>query len=224
MKLRILVVDDHEIFRRGLRYLLEKHESWEVCGEAWDGRKAVEMAKQLEPDVIVMDIGMPNLNGLDATRQLMQLNPQFKVIMLTIYDNDQVIKEALDVGAKGFVLKSEAARDLVSAVEAVQNNRRFFTPRVNDLVLAGFLEKDQAVSRGEPPNLPTLSMREREVTQLVAEGKSCKEIALLLNLSTKTVQTHRSNIMRKLSLYSLHDLIIYAIQNHIIQVRLPPAA
>src|ERR1700682_3520232 len=184
MKLRILVADDHEIVRRGLCSLLQNHEGWEICGEAGDGRDAVEKAKQLKPDVVILDVGMPNLNGLDATRQLMQHDPNFKVIVLTITDSDQVIREALDSGARGFVLKSDAARDLVSAVEALQNNRMFFTPRVNDLVLAGFLDKGHAISRNEPPS-PTLTPREREVIQLLAEGKSSKEVACLLNLSTK---------------------------------------
>src|SRR6266852_8855136 len=139
MKLRILVADDNEIVRRGLCSLLQKHEGWEICGEASDGRDAVEKAKQLKPDVVILDVGMPNLNGLDATRQLMQHDPNFKVIVLTITDSDQVIREALDSGARGFVLKSDAARDLVSAVEALQRKRMFFTPGVNDLVLNGFL-------------------------------------------------------------------------------------
>jgi DNA-binding NarL/FixJ family response regulator len=164
---------------------------------------------------------MPSLNGLDTTRQLMQYDPQFKVIVLTITDSDQVIREALDAGARGFVLKSDAARDLVSAVEALQSKRMFFTPRVNDLVLAGFLDKGHVVARNEPPNLPTLTVREREITQLLAEGKSSKEVATLLNLSTKTVETHRSNIMRKLSLHSIRDLVVYAIKNNIIQIQMP---
>src|SRR5256885_10363697 len=222
MRLRILLADDHEIVRRGLRALLEKHEGWEVCGEASDGREAIDKALQLNPDVIIVDVGMPNLNGLDTTRQLMQYDPNFKVIVLTITDSDQVIREALDAGARGFVLKSDAARDLVSAVEALQSKRMFFTPRVNDLVLAGFLDKGHAISRNEPPNLPTLTVREREVTQLLAEGKSPKEVASLLNLSTKTVGTHRSNLMRKLSLHSIPDLGGYAIKNNIIQIDVPP--
>ena len=183
MRLRILLADDHEIVRRGLRALLEKHEGWEVCGEASDGREAIDKALQLNPDVIIVDVGMPNLNGLDTTRQLLQHDPHFKIIVLTITDSDQVIREALDAGARGFVLKSDAARDLVSAVEALQNKRMFFTPRVNDLVLAGFLEKGQTVARNETPKLPTLTAREREITQLLAEGNSSKEVASLLNLS-----------------------------------------
>jgi DNA-binding NarL/FixJ family response regulator len=218
MKLRILLADDHEIVRRGLRALLERHEGWEVCGEASDGRQALELAKQLKPDIVIVDIGMPNLNGLATTRQMLQYDPSSKIIVLTITDSDQVIREALNAGARGFVLKSDAARDLISAVEALQNKRMFFTPRVNDLVLAGFLEKGQAISRSTPPNLPTLTAREREVTQLLAEGKSSKEVASLLNLSSKTVETHRSNIMRKLSLHSIRDLVVYAIKNNIIQI------
>src|ERR1700687_3709438 len=222
MKLRILIADDHEVVRRGLCTLLQSHEGWEICGEAKDGRETVEKAKQVKPDVVILDVGMPNLNGLAATRQLLQENPQQKVIVLTITDSDQVIREALDAGARGFVLKSDAARDLVSAVEALQSNRMFFTPRVNDLVMAGFLEKGHSIARNEPPDLPILTAREREVTQLLAEGKSSKEVASLLNLSTKTVETHRSNIMRKLSLHSIRDLVVYAIKNNIIQIQVPP--
>src|SRR6202167_2785744 len=159
MKLRILLADDHEIVRRGLSSLLQKHEGWEICGEASDGREALELAKRLKPDVIILDIGMPNLNGLSTTRQMLQHDPSFKIIVLTITDSDQVIREALDAGARGFVLKSDAARDLVSAVEALQSKRMFFTPRVNDLVLAGFLEKGHAISRNDPPNLPKLTLK-----------------------------------------------------------------
>src|SRR5277367_3101359 len=177
MKLRILIADDHEVVRRGLVTLLQSHEGWEICGEAMDGRAAVEKAKQLKPDVVIIDIGMPSLNGLAATRQLTQLDPHCKVIVLTITDSDEVIREALDAGARGFVLKSDAARDLVSAVEALQRNRMFFTPRVNDMVLAGFLDKGHNGTRGETPKVPQLSPREREVVQLLAEGKSSKEVA-----------------------------------------------
>ena len=221
MKLRILIADDHEVVRRGLSTLLQTHEGWEICGEAKDGREAVEMAKQLRPDVVVLDVGMPNLNGLAATRQLAQQNPNQKVIVLTITDSDEVIREALDAGARGFVLKSDAARDLVSAVEALQRNRMFFTPRVNDMVLAGFLDKGHNGTRGDSPKVPQLTPREREVVQLLAEGKSSKEVACVLNLSTKTAETHRSNIMRKLGFHSIRDIVVYAIKNNIIQVQVP---
>src|ERR1700693_3838106 len=171
MKLRILIADDHELVRRGLASLLQAHEGWEICADPKDAREAVDKARQLKPDVVILDVGMPNLNGLAATRQIMQQDPDTKVIVLTITDSDQVIREALDAGARGFVLKSDAARDLVSAVEALQSKRMFFTPRVNDLVLAGFLDKGHVVARNETPNLPTLTVREREITQLLAEGK-----------------------------------------------------
>jgi DNA-binding NarL/FixJ family response regulator len=219
MKLRILVADDHEVVRRGLCTLLQAHEGWEICGEAVDGRDTVEKVKQLKPDIVILDVGMPNLNGLAATRQLIQYDPSLRIIVLTITDVDEVIREALDAGARGFVLKSDAARDLVSAVDALQRNRMFFTPRVNDMVLAGFLDRGQTPTRGEAPRLPTLTPRESEVIQLLAEGKSSKEVASLLNLSTKTAETHRSNIMRKLGLHSIRDLVVYAIQNNIIQVQ-----
>src|SRR5258706_702809 len=169
MKLRILLADDHEIIRRGLCSLLQGHKGWEVCGEASDGREAIEMAKQLKPDVVILDIGMPYLNGLDATRQLLQHDQNFKVIVLTITDSDQVIREALNAGARGFVLKSDAARDLVSAVEALESNRMFFTPRVNDLVMAGVLHKRHAVGRNEAPDLSGLTSSGRDANLLLAE-------------------------------------------------------
>ncbi|MGA2020748.1 MAG: response regulator transcription factor [Candidatus Sulfotelmatobacter sp.] len=222
MKLRILIADDHEVVRRGLSALLQMQEGWEICGEASDGREAVEKAKQLKPDFIILDIGMPNLNGLAATRQLVQHNPSFKIIVLTITDSDHVIREALDAGARGFVLKSDAVRDLVSAIEALQRGQMFFTPRVNEMVLAGFLEKGTVAPRGMPPTFPKLTPREKEVIQLLAEGKSSKEVATVLNLSTKTAETHRSNIMRKLGFHSIRDLILYAVKNNIIQVHMAP--
>jgi DNA-binding NarL/FixJ family response regulator len=221
MKLRILIADDHELVRRGLAALLQAHEGWEICAEAKDGREAVEKARQLKPEVVILDVGMPNLNGLAATRQLMQQDSEVKVIVLTVTDSDQVIREALDAGARGFVLKSDAARDLVTAVEAVQRNRMFFTSRVNDMVLAGFLDRRESGATTEAPKLPRLTPREREVIQLLAEGKSSKEVASLLNLSTKTAETHRSNIMRKLGIHSIRDLVVYAVKNDIIQVQVP---
>jgi len=223
-KVRILIADDHEIVRRGLCTLLQTHEGWEICGEAKDGREAVEMAKQLKPNIVILDVGMPNLNGLAATRQLAQDNPQQKIIVLTITDSDEVIREALDAGARGFVLKSDAARDLVSAVEALQRNRMFFTPRVNDMVLAGFLDRGHKGSDSDSPRLPKLTPREREVVQLLAEGKISKEVASFLYLSTKTAETHRSNIMRKLGFHSIRDIVVYAIKNNIIQVQVPTHA
>lgn len=213
---RILVADDHEVVRKGLCNLLESH-GWEVLSEASDGRQAVEKAQELKPDIVILDIGMPNLNGLDATRQILRHNPQQKVLVLTVSDTDQVIREVLEAGARGFVLKSDAARDLVAAVEAVLGNRTFFTSRVGEMVLEGYL-KGGTSGAASSPTLPTLTPREREIVQLLAEGKSTKEVAAVLDLSVKTAETHRSNIMRKLKLHSVGELVLYAIRNNIVQV------
>src|SRR5581483_185270 len=213
---RILVADDHEIVRKGLVNLLQSH-GWEVIGECGDGRQAVEKTQELRPDLVVLDIGMPNLNGLDATRQILRVNPQQKILILTVTDTDQVVRDVLHAGARGFVLKSDAARDLIAAVEAVQQNRTFFTSRVGEMVLDGYL-KGGGVRPTAEPTLPTLTPREREIVQLLAEGKSTKEVASVLDLSVKTAETHRSNIMRKLKLHSVGELVLYAIRNNIVQV------
>lgn len=213
--LRILVADDHEVVRRGLCALLASHAGWEVCGEASDGREAVEKVKQIKPDIVILDIGMPNLNGLAATRQILRNDARQKVIILTVTDSEQVIRDVLDAGARGFVLKSDAARDLIAAVEALQRDRTFFTSRVGQLVLNGYLKNGSPAE----PNIPMLTPREREVVQLLAEGKSTKEVAAMLNLSTKTAETHRSNIMRKLDIHSVSELVLYAVRNNIVQVQ-----
>lgn len=218
MTLRILVADDHEVVRRGLCALLEGHPGWQVCGDAADGRQAVSKANELKPDVIVMDIGMPLLNGLAAAQQIMQANPRQRILILTITHSEQIIREVLEVGARGFVLKSDAARDLVTAVEALQQGRTFFTPQVGDMVLSGYLH-----GTGEKAvNVPRLTSREREIVQLLAEGKSTKEVAAILDLSVKTAETHRSNVMRKLDIHSVSELVIYAIRNNIIQADVAP--
>jgi len=219
--LRILLADDHEIVRRGLISLLKSRAGWEVCGEAQDGRQAVEKVKALRPDVVILDLGMPNLNGLEATRQILRDNAQAKVLVLTITDADEVVRAVLDAGARGFVLKSDPARDLVAAVEALQSDKTFFTSRVADLVLGGFLGRLQPAPDADVTS-PALTPREREIVQLLAEGKSSKEVACLLNLSVKTAETHRSNIMRKLNLHSVSGLVLYAVRNNMVQVAFPP--
>jgi DNA-binding NarL/FixJ family response regulator len=219
--LRILVADDHEIVRRGLVSLLKSHAGWDVCGEAQDGRQAVDKAKELRADIVILDIGMPNLNGLEAARQMVRDNPSCKVLILTISEADEVIRAVLDAGARGFVLKSDAARDLVAAVEALQSGKTFFTSRVADMVLGGYLGRNRPTAAGDVV-LPALTPREREIVQLLAEGRSSKEVASHLNLSVKTAETHRSNIMRKLNLHSVSELVLYAVRNNMVQVTMPP--
>ena len=215
MTLRILVADDHEVVRRGLCSLLAAHSGWEVCGEAVDGREAVAKANQLRPDIVVMDIGMPSLNGLAATNKILEDAPQQRVLILTVNQSEQLVREVLEAGARGYVLKSDAARDLVAAVEALEQGRTFFTPHVGDFVLSGFLDGSGA----KTVNVPRLTPREREIVQLLAEGKSTKEVAGILNLSVKTAETHRSNVMRKLGIHSISELVLYALRNNIIQTQ-----
>lgn len=219
--LRILIADDHEVARQGIRALLENHSGWEVCAEARDGREAVDLASKVKPDVTLLDIGMPNLNGLEATRQILASSPDMPILILTMHDSDNVVREVLRAGARGFLLKSDAGRDLVAAVEALQLQRTFFTTKVSQMVLDGFLERDNGDGVREPefrPSSEALTSREREVIQLLAEGKTSKEVAVALNLSVKTAETHRTNLMRKLGLHSVADLTRYAVRNGIVQV------
>jgi len=212
--LRILVADDHEVARKGIRALLEDHGGWEVCAEAKDGREAVELGSRLKPDVFLLDVGMPNLNGLDAARQILATMPEARILILTIHDSEQVVRETLAAGARGFLLKSDAGRDLVAAVEAVQQRRTFFTPKVAQMMLDGYLRPYES----DASEKCVLTPREREVIQLVAEGKTTKEVATALSLSVKTAETHRTNLMRKLDLHSIADLTLYAVRNGIVQV------
>jgi DNA-binding NarL/FixJ family response regulator len=218
---RIMVADDHEVVRRGLCALLRAQPDWEVCAEASDGREAVEKALKAKPEVAILDIGMPNLNGLEATRQILKANPDIKVLILTLHDSDQVVQDVLNAGARGFLLKTDAARDLIAAVEALRRDKIYFTPKVAAMVLDGYLRRDTVVIREEMPTHSRLTPREREIVQLLAEGKSSKEVAVALGLSVKTAETHRSNIMRKLELHSVSDLVLYAVRNNIVQVVRP---
>jgi DNA-binding NarL/FixJ family response regulator len=214
---RILLADDHEVVRAGLRALLEEQTGWEVVAEAVDGRDAVEKASRLKPDVVVIDIAMPSLNGLEAVRQIIKSVPNTKVLVLTMYDSDPLIQQVLQAGARGYLLKSDAGRDLVSAIDALRRNKTFFTPKVSQMVLEGYLDKSprEREPEGEAESL-RLTSRQREIVQLLAEGKSSKEVAAVLGLSVKTAETHRANIMRKLDCHSVTELVRYAIRNHII--------
>jgi DNA-binding NarL/FixJ family response regulator len=214
---RILLADDHEVVRAGLRALLEEQNGWEVVAEAVDGRDAVDKASKLKPDAVVIDIAMPSLNGLEAVRQIIKAVPHTKVLVLTMYDSDPLIQQVLQAGARGYLLKSDAGRDLVSAIDALRRNKTFFTPKVSQMVLEGYLDKSprEREAEGEPESL-RLTSRQREIVQLLAEGKSSKEVAAVLGLSVKTAETHRANIMRKLDCHSVTELVRYAIRNHII--------
>lgn len=217
--LRILIADDHELARSGIRAVLESHTGWEVCAEAKDGRESVELAIATKPDVVLLDIGMPNLNGLEAARQILAVLPETAILILTMHDSDNVVREVLRAGARGFLLKTDAGRDLVAAVEALQRQRTFFTTRVSQMVLDGFLDRqDKTHESKDYVAGDVLTSREREVIQLLAEGKTSKEVAVALNLSVKTAETHRTNLMRKLGLHSVADLTRYAVRNGIVQV------
>ncbi len=212
---RILVADDHEVVRKGVCALLESHPGWTVVGEAVTGRDAVKKAQKLKPDVVVLDYSMPELNGLEATRQILKTVPRTEVLVLTMYDSEQVTKQVLAAGARGYVLKSDAVRDMVAAVEALCQHKPFFTSTVSEMVFRNVLKSSKP-----DDSLPgdRLTQREREIIQLLAEGKSNKEVAAILGISIKTAETHRRNVLGKLNLHSISDLIHYAIRNKIIEV------
>lgn len=213
-QVRILIADPHDVVRRGIRMLLEAKPGWTVVGEAATGRDAVEKAKKLQPDIIVLEIEMPKLNGLEALRQILEDGPQRKVLIFTKDESEYLAQEALAAGAAGYLFKSDKEQDLVAAVESLLQDKPFFTPQVSRMVLENYRKLHNDL-RGRQAQRQ-LSSREREILQLVAEGMSSKEIAGILNVSAKTVETHRANIMHKLNFRSLADLVRYAIRNHII--------
>lgn len=217
MSYRILIADDHEIVRRGLKSILAAQADWEVVGEALTGREAVELARDRRPDIVIMDIGMPDLNGLEATRQILKEFPGIEVLILTMHESEQLIREVLDTGARGYVLKSDASRELVAAVDALGKHKTYFTNKVNEMVLTGYLRGGP--KRDEPDDAPRLRLtaREREIVQLLAEGKSNKEVAAALNISVKTAETHRARIMAKLGFRSIGELVRYAVRNGIVE-------
>ena len=210
---RILIADDHELIRRGLSAQLSHNPAWTVVAEAANGREAVELALRLKPDLIVLDLTMPELNGLSATRRILAENPAARILILTMHESQQLVREVLAAGAQGYVLKSDAGRTLIAALEALLDGRPFFTSKVARIVLDGYLR----TPAGEMTATPLLSARELEIVQLLAEGKSNKDVAKVLGISVKTAETHRGNIMRKTGFNSLADLVRYAIRNGIIE-------
>ena len=215
MALRILVCDDHDIIRRGLKQLLTAHHGWEVCGEAKTGREAVTLAEQMKPDIVVMDLSMPDLNGLEAARRIRKALPRTEILILTLHFSDQLVRDIVEAGVRAYIMKSDADKDLVSAVEALANHRSFFTSRAADMLLDGFRRPNAAP---DPDTLlrSRLTSREREIVQLLASGKSNKETASALGISVKTVETHRATIMRKLGFNSVVELVRYAVREGLI--------
>lgn len=209
-----MLVDDHEVVRQGIRRLLEQEPALEICGEATNGRDAVNMALKLKPHIVVLDVSMAELNGLDATRQIRRALPDTEVLVYTMHGTEQLVGEVVSAGARGYVLKSDPARDLITAIGALAEHRPFFTTVPTEAILHGFLHPG-ADGRGGNAAGDPLTMREREVVQLLAEGKSNREVAADLNISVKTAETHRASIMRKLGMTSVVELVRYAIRNRL---------
>lgn len=210
---RILIADDHEMVRKGLRVTLEAEPGWSVVAEAANGRQAVELATSLQPDVVVMDIGMPELNGLEATREIRDALPKVRVLVLTVYEAEHVVNEVIQAGAQGYLLKSDAGRELVQAIGNLLQGKSYFTARIAGMILVGNPHEDgQSVGAAS-----RLSHRERAVVQLVAEGRNCTEIAAVLRISPRTAMKHRTHTMQKVGARSIAELVRYAVRNDIIQ-------
>lgn len=214
-KIRILLADDHTVIRIGLKLLLDRQPDFEVVGEADDGLAAGKLAAQLEPDVIVMDVAMPNLNGIEATRQIVTAHPKIAVVILSMHSDESYVMRALKAGARGYLLKDSAEAELIQAVRTVVTGKSFFSAVVSKMLLEDYVRNLQ--QRGIEDSYDLLTPREREVMQLAAEGKSNKESAAMLNLSAHTVETHRTNLMQKLNLHSAPELILYAVRKGIIR-------
>jgi DNA-binding NarL/FixJ family response regulator len=209
---KVLVADDHDVVRKGVRAILEAREGWTVCGEAATGMEAVELAIKLKPDVVVLDLEMRDLDGLTATRQIKQRQPQIQVLVFTVYNDEILLRDVLEAGATGYVLKSEGGTNLIRAIESAMQHAAFFTPRTSETLLNSFLK----VSSNMDDRFP-LTSREREVVRLLASGSSNKEAAVSLGISVKTVETHRAAIMRKLGFSSIVTLVRYAVREHLIK-------
>jgi len=216
--IRVLLADDHAVMRRGIRNILEAETDIEVVGEAGDGREAICLAEKLKPHVMVVDLGMPELNGLDAIRHMRREQPEVELLVFSMHDSEELIREAFSAGARGYVLKTDAAADLTDAVKSLSRHKPFFTPRISEVILSSLVSSSAGERRtSEPIAHGPLSAREREILQLLAENKSNKEIASRLTISVRTVETHRRSIMQKLNANSIVELVHYAIRNGIVQ-------
>ena len=214
--LRILIADDHDVMRQGTQFVVERHPGWEVCGFASTGREAVTKAADIEPDIVIMDMTMPELNGLDAAIQIKRCAPKTEILMFTGHATDELIREVFEAGVKSFISKAEAHTHLVEAIESLSRHKPFFTNEVSEILFANILKRaDGSPDAGEPGQ--RLSLREREIVQLIAEGNSNKETAEALHISVRTAETHRASILRKLNLNSVADLVRYAVRNKIIE-------
>jgi DNA-binding NarL/FixJ family response regulator len=214
-KLRILIVDDHEVVRAGVRSLLEDQPNCDICGEAGTGREAVALAQQFKPDIVVLDITMPGLNGLEAARQILKTVRDVQVLILSVHESEELVREILEIGAHGYILKSDAGRELTAAVRALGRREPYFVSKVAQIVLRAYLNK-QYGNHTQVSTGTTLTPREREVLQLIAEGKSNKEVAFSLTISVLTVETHRAHIMHKLGAHSVAELVHYAVRHKMI--------
>ena len=212
--MRVLLADDHAVVRKGLRFVLQRDQTIEIVAEAADGREAVRLAQECSPDVVVMDVAMPNLNGIQATAQIIRHKPDIRVIILSMYSDETYLVRALSAGAKGYLLKDSAETDLLRAVQAVAAGRPFFSPTIAQTLLEDYLRKLQRENLEDSYDL--LTEREKEVLQLIAEGKSNKEVAVVLNVSPYTVETHRTHIMQKLNLHNTAEIVLYAVRKKII--------
>ncbi|HEX2666486.1 MAG TPA: response regulator transcription factor [Candidatus Acidoferrum sp.] len=213
-KLRILLADDHVVMRTGLRALLERQPNLEVVGEGENGREAIELVASLKPDVVVMDVGMPVLNGIEATKTIVTQHPTTAVVILSMYVDESYIMRALKAGARGYLLKDSAPADLIGAIQAVSQNKSFFSPKVSRILAEDYIRVLK--QKGAVDSYDLLTSREREILQLIAEGKANKEVAAALNISPYTVETHRSHILEKLNLHNPAELILYAVRKGLI--------
>jgi DNA-binding NarL/FixJ family response regulator len=214
--LRILIADDHDLMRRGLKSLLEAHPGWEIVAEAHTGAEAAAKVEELKPDIAILDITMPELNGLEAARRIRKISPRTEILILSMHYSDKLIRDILETGVRGYVVKSDSDRDLVIAVEALANHKPFLTPQATEVMLSGL--SGARGSLDDPDALKErLTSREREIVQLLSEGKSSKEAASVLGISIKTAETHRANIMRKLGIHSVSELVRYAVRNQIVE-------